>query len=176
LHIRERIPRFIDALNERVGTFAGWLTSLLVVVVCYDVFTRYVLKKSSIAVQELEWHLFAVIFLLGAAYTLKQDRHVRVDVLYTRFSPRIKAHVNFWGSIIFLIPFAVLIVLTTRDFVANSFIVGETSPDPGGLPARYLLKACIPLGFFLVLLQGISLMLRSFDTIRKSRDVSNSET
>ena len=72
-------------LNERVGRAIAWLTAVLVAVVCYDVFTRYLLKNSLVAVQELEWHLFALIFLLGAAYSLKHDQHVRVDVFYSRF-------------------------------------------------------------------------------------------
>ncbi|MFQ5640792.1 MAG: TRAP transporter small permease subunit [bacterium] len=157
----QKISGFIDSLNEKVGLFVSWLTTVLVLVVCYDVFTRYVLRKSSIAVQELEWHLFAVIFLVGAAYTLKYDRHVRVDVLYVNFSPKTKAWINFLGSLLFLIPFAVLVLWTSKTFVANSFLIQETSPDPGGLPGRFIIKACIPLGFILLLLQGISLAIKS---------------
>ncbi len=152
---------FVDQLNEKVGQAVSWLTTLMVLVVCYDVFTRYVLKSSSVAVQELEWHLFAIIFLLGAAYTLKADQHVRVDVLYTRFSPKGKAWVNFLGSLIFLIPFSILVIWASWNFVKNSYMIGEISPNPGGLPARYILKACIPAGFFLLLLQAIALAFRS---------------
>jgi TRAP-type mannitol/chloroaromatic compound transport system permease small subunit len=169
--------RFVDALNEKIGVMVSWLTSLMVLVVCYDVFTRYLLKKSSVAVQELEWHLFAVIFLLGASYTLKHDKHVRVDVIYSRLSERKKALINLIGSIIFLIPFALLVIWTSRDFVENSFLLQESSPDPGGLPARYILKACIPLGFFLLLLQGFSLMFQSLilvlDGKRESKEVNS---
>lgn len=161
----KRFASAVDALNERIGIFAGWLTTVLVLVVCYDVFTRYVLNKSSIAVQELEWHLFAIIFLLGAAYTLKHDRHVRVDVLYINFSAKTKAWLNLFGSLVFLIPFSILVIWSSQDFVANSFAMGETSPDPGGLPARYILKACIPIAFFLLLLQGLSAAIRSLFAI-----------
>lgn len=156
-----KLTNYIDAANEKIGYGASWLTTVLVLVVCYDVFTRYVLKKSSIGVQELEWHLFAVIFLIGAAYTLKHDRHVRVDVLYIKFSPKTQAWINFLGSLAFLIPFSILVIVSSKNFVINSFAIGETSPDPGGLPARYILKACIPLGFVLLLLQGISLAVNS---------------
>ncbi len=151
----------IDWLNEKVGQGVAWLNTLLVLVVCYDVFTRYLLRRSMVAIQELEWHLFAIIFLLGAAYTLKYDRHVRVDVFYTNFSPRRKAMINFFGSLIFLIPFSLLVVWSSKNFVIHSFLIQETSPDPGGLPARYILKAAIPVGFFLVFLQGIVLTIRS---------------
>ncbi len=158
--------KFIDELNEKVGYLVSWLTTLLVLVVCYDVFTRYLLRKSSITIQELEWHLFAVIFLLGAAYTLKHDRHVRVDVFYSKFSERGRAWVNLLGGLVFLIPFSLLVIYTSSDFVINSFLIKETSPDPGGLPARYILKACIPIGFGLVLLQGISMIFRSILILR----------
>ena len=133
----------------------------MVLVVCYDVVTRYFLKKSSVAVQELEWHLFAIIFLVGAAYTLKYDRHVRVDVLYMKFKPKTKAWVNFLGSLIFLLPVCLIGIWSSKNFVMNSFLIGEGSPDPGGLPARYILKAVIPIGFFLLLLQGMALSFRS---------------
>ncbi len=121
------------------------------------------------AVQELEWHLFAVMFLIAAAYTLKHDRHVRVDVFYSRFSPRLKAWINLFGSIVFLIPFCLITVWASWNFVLNSFRIGETSPDPGGLPARYVLKAVIPLSFILILLQGISLISQSLRQIRNEQ-------
>lgn len=154
--------RVVDNLNEKLGVFVAWLTTVLVLVVCYDVFTRYFLKRSSVAVQELEWHLFAIIFLVGAGYTLKYDRHVRVDVFYMKFSRKVQAWIDFLGSVIFLIPFCLLGIWSAKIFVINSFIIKESSPDPGGLPARYLLKAVIPIGFFLLLLQGIALAFRSF--------------
>jgi TRAP-type mannitol/chloroaromatic compound transport system permease small subunit len=162
--------RFIDTLNEKVGYLVSWLTSILVIVVCYDVFTRYLLKSSSVAIQELEWHIFSIIFLVGTAYTLKHDKHVRVDVLYTRLSEKNKALINFFGNILFLIPFTILIIWASKDFVINSFTIKEFSPNPGGLPGRYLLKACIPFGFFLVLLQGFSLTFKSLLTIFEKRE------
>ena len=157
--------KFIDDFNEKVGYLTSWLTAIMIVVVCYDVFTRYLLKKSYVGVQELEWHLFAAIFLFGASYTLKHDKHVRVDILYTRFSLRNKAWINLLGCSLFLIPFTVLIIWSSKDFVLNSFIIKEISPDPGGLPARYILKALIPIGSFLLFLQAFSLSFKSILTI-----------
>jgi TRAP-type mannitol/chloroaromatic compound transport system permease small subunit len=157
--------KFVNTLNEKIGFLVSWLTTAMVAVVCYDVFTRYLLKQSSVAVQELEWHLFAVIFLLGAAYTLKHDRHVRVDIIYMRLSERQRAWINLLGTLLFLIPFSLLIIWSSKNFVINSFVIGESSPNPGGLPARYLLKACIPLGFILVLLQALSLAFSSLTVI-----------
>ena len=153
---------FIDKLNEKIGSLTSWLTALLVLVVSYDVMVRYVFGESSVGLQELEWHLFALIFLVAAAYTLKMDDHVRVDVFYTKFSPKKQALVNFLGAILFLIPFCLLVIYSSQDFVSLSFRIGETSPDAGGLPARYILKAFIPISFFLLLLQGLALALKSF--------------
>ena len=155
----------IDSLNTRIGYAISWLSTALVLVVCYDVFTRYFLRESSVGVQELEWHIFAVLFLLAAAYTLKVDNHVRVDVIYTQLSPRRKAWINMLGGLIFLIPFSILVIWASKGFISMSWAIQETSPDPGGLPYRYLLKAMIPVGFSLIFLQGIALILRSFCTV-----------
>lgn len=157
-----KIITIIDRINSAVGKCTAWLSGVLVLVVCYDVFTRYFLKKSSIAIFELEWHIFSILFLLAAAYTLKCDSHVRVDVFYSRFSPKVKAAINLIGSIIFLIPFCILIIWASKNFVLMSYNLMETSPDPGGLPYRYILKLMIPVGFSFILLQGVSLTLRSF--------------
>lgn len=167
MKLLQRYIKFIDNFTEKVGYLTSWLTTIMIVVVCYDVFTRYLLKKSYVGVQELEWHLFAAIFLLGASYTLKHDKHVRVDILYTRFSFRNKAWINLLGCSFFLIPFAVLIIWASKDFVLNSFIIKEVSPDPGGLHARYILKALIPIGSSLLFLQAFSLAFKSFLTILK---------
>ncbi len=158
----QQIVSTIESLNEQVGRAVSWLATLLVAVVVYDVFTRYFLQSSMVWVQELKWHLFALMFLLGAAYTYKHDKHVRVDVLYSRFTPKQKALVNFAGNIFFLLPFSFLIMWSSWDFVLNSFMIGETSPDPGGLPARYILKAAIPIGFLLLLLQGVAVLIKSW--------------
>ena len=158
--------KFIDKINTKLGVITSWLTFVLVLVTCYDVFTRYVLNESSIALQELEWHLFAIIFLMAAAYTLIKDEHVRVDVFYSRFSEEKKAWINFLGAIFFLIPFCVLAIYTSKNFVINSFMFKETSPDAGGLPARYIIKAFIPVPFIFLLFQGISLAFKSFLEIK----------
>jgi len=161
MQLLSRYILFIDRLTRRIGSMVSWLSLLLVLVIVYDVFTRYVLSSSSVAVQELEWHLFALIFLLGAAVTLQQDKHVRVDVFYSRFSPRQQALVNLVGGVVFLLPFSVVLVVSSWPFVYNSFMIMESSPDPGGLGFRFLLKGAIPVGFVMLLLQGSAGMGRS---------------
>ncbi|MGD9807132.1 MAG: TRAP transporter small permease subunit [Deferribacterales bacterium] len=167
------IENFANNVNGKIGYITSWLTTALVLIVCYDVFTRYVLRDSSVAVQEFEWHLFAVIFLLGAAYTLKLDNHVRVDVLYTRFSPKTKAIVNLAGTLLFLLPFCLLVVKTSIPFAKNAYVFHEVSPDPGGLTNRWILKSFIGIGFALLFLQGLALAARSVLTLAGDKEEAN---
>jgi TRAP-type mannitol/chloroaromatic compound transport system permease small subunit len=157
------ILKNIDTLNEWVGRFASWLILALILLICYDVTMRYAFQQGSIALQELEWHLFALIFLLGAAYTHKHDGHVRVDIIYqSRFmSDTKRAWVNIIGTALFLIPFCTLILITSWPFVENAFYYQEGSPDPGGLPYRFILKGSLLVAFTLVLLQGIAEIIRN---------------
>ncbi len=157
----KRICFWIDTINSWVGRFVAWTTALVVAVVFVDVVMRYVFKTSFVFTQELEWHLFAFIFLIGAGCTLLRDGHVRVDIFYQRLGPKGQAWVNLLGVLFLLIPGCYLIIVTSWSFVHNSFAVMENSPDPGGIPYRWILKACIPVGFVLVLAQGISLGLKS---------------
>jgi len=161
-----RFCQKIDALNDWVGKIAAWATSLVVVVVFVDVVMRYAFNTSFVFTQEMEWHLFAFIFLMGAGSTLLKDGHVRVDIFYQRLNQRHRAWINLIGVIFFLIPGCLMIILTSVKFVHASYIVMEGSPDPGGIPYRFILKSCIPLGFLLVLLQGIAMGIRSFYHVR----------
>jgi len=165
----DKLADLIDRLNEWIGRFTGWLVVALVLLVCYDVGMRYLFQAGSVGLQELEWHIFALIFLLGAAYTLKHDEHVRVDVLYQsrRMTPRRRAMVNLFGCLFMLLPFCMLMIVSALPFVEMSFGWAESSPDPGGLPYRWLLKAMIPTGFALLALQGLALSIRSLQIILK---------
>jgi TRAP-type mannitol/chloroaromatic compound transport system permease small subunit len=163
--ILEKAYKWIDSLNTWVGNFVAWSTAVVVAVVFTDVVMRYAFKISFVFTQELEWHLFAFIFLMGAGYTLLKDGHVRVDIFYQRCSAKTQAWINLLGVLFFLIPGCYMIIATSIHFVYNAWAVMEGSPDPGGIPFRFLLKACIPAGFGLVLLQGLSLGIKSFLTI-----------
>ena len=162
------IARWIEALSEWTGRIVAWLVPALVLLITYDVAMRYLFHGGSIALQELEWHLFALLFLFGAAYTFKHDEHVRVDVLHNGpwMTAKRKAWVDLLGGLVFLIPFCVVVINASWPFVVNAWTYGEGSPDPGGLPHRYLLKAAIPIGFSLLLLQGVASILRAVQTIR----------
>jgi len=165
--LARRIAAAIDTFSEWTGQAVSWLVGALVLLIVYDVAMRYLFQAGSVGLQELEWHLFAVIFLLGAAYTAKHDAHVRVDILYdsTRMTPKHRALVNITGTVFFLWPFCVLIIYSSWPFVANSFAISEGSPDAGGLPYRFLLKAAIPLGFALLALQGVANLIHALGVL-----------
>jgi TRAP-type mannitol/chloroaromatic compound transport system permease small subunit len=166
MNVLRGISRLIDGLSDRVGRAVAWLATGLVVLTAYDTIMRYGFQRGNVALQELEWHVFAIIFLIGAGYTLKEDAHVRVDIIYARLDERKRAWINLVGTLIALIPFCLLVMWSTKGFVENSWAVRETTPDPGGLPARYILKAIIPLGFFFLALQGVAEAIKSFLVIK----------
>jgi len=156
-----RFERVIGNLSGAVGWLAGWLCILMIMVVFVDVVARYGFDSGSIAMQELEWHLFAAVFLLGAAYALREDAHVRVDLFYARMSPRRKALIDIVGAVVFIIPMCSLILYSSWDVVSYSYQIQEISSDPGGLPYRFAFKALLPIGYFLVMLQSLAMISRN---------------
>jgi TRAP-type mannitol/chloroaromatic compound transport system permease small subunit len=161
--------RKIHQLNEAVGRITAWLTSALVLLVSFDVVQRYFFKTTSVAFLDLEWHLFAMIFLLGAGYSLRHDQHVRVDVFYTRMSERQQAWVDLLGTLFFLLPFCVVMIYASFKYAFVSWSYNEGSADPGGLPARYVIKAMISIGFSLLFLQGLAMAIDAVAKIRKPK-------
>ena len=145
----------IDKIIEKVKSLCSWLSFLLVILITVDVFLRYIFNFSSASLYELEWHFFAAIFLLGSSVTLQNDEHVRVDVFYNRLSKKKKEVINLIGNIFFLVPFSLVIFYTSIPFVTDSFIILESSPDPGGLPFRFIIKSIIPFSFFLLATIGV---------------------
>ena len=158
--------KILREINEWIGVNVSWLTTALVLLICYDVAMRYLFSNTAAWVGELEWHLFAIVFLLGAGYTFKHDQHVRVDLFYQKFSATRKAWINIVGTIVFLIPWCVMIILTSWRYAKTSFKYLERSQDPGGLPARYLIKAMITLGFLLLLYQAVLHLIDQIGVLR----------
>lgn len=161
-----RISKAIHYLNERVGRAVSWLTTALMLLVVYDVVARYFFSETQAWIMELEWHLFGLIFLFGAGYAFKHDKHVRVDLFYAKFSPKDKAWVNFIGGLLFLLPWTAVMGYTCYEFAVLSFQAGEGSPDPGGLPARYLIKFAMAAGMCLLFLQGLASIIDSWLVLR----------
>lgn len=168
-----KIADVIDWINEWVGRVTYWLVLLMVVVGVWNVIGRYLgriigTNLTSNSLIEIQWYLFDIVFLFGAAYALKYNEHVRVDIFYKGWSRRRKALANFVGNIIFLIPFSSLLIYYSWNTVANSWRIREMSPDPGGLP-RYPIKLAIILAFILLILQGISEAIKNWNIYQQAR-------
>ena len=160
--IRKLLPiaRQIDRFTNAVGKFAYWIVLVMIGVGVWNVLGRYIgnaigQNLSSNALIETQWYLFDLVFLLGAAYTLQHNEHVRVDVFYDRWNRRHKALADLIGTLFFLLPFSVLVIYYSWEAVVRSWAIRETSPDPGGL-IRYPIKSMIIVSFVLLILQGIS--------------------
>ena len=161
----------VEKFTEVTGRFISWATVTMVILVVLVVITRYFLGLGSIALQESVTYLHCLVFMMGFAFTLKHDGHVRVDIFYRGFSPRFKAIVNLIGGLLFLIPFCLLIFFISWDYVLASWVIRETSAENNGLPFIYLLKTLMLLMPVTLLLQGIAEIIRS-GLILSGADVS----
>ena len=161
-----RLEKVFDRFSDLMGWIAGVLNVLMLVNVFYDAIMRYFFSTGSIALQEMEWHLFAMVFLFGIAYGLKEDGHVRVDVLYDRFSPRWKAIVNIGGTLLFLLPLSILVIEGSVWYVHEAYSSGEVSGDPGGLPYRWLIKIVIPASFVFLVVSAAGYLIRNVNILR----------
>ncbi len=155
-----RFSRWVDALVERVGRAISWLWITLLGTIALNVFMRYALGEGRIEFEELQWHLYATGFMLGLGYALKEDAHVRVDVLHERFSPTLKAWTELYGLLLLLAPFIALMLIYAVPFIADSFAAGEVSPSPGGLTHRWIIKSVLFVGMALLGLAAAARLTR----------------
>jgi TRAP-type mannitol/chloroaromatic compound transport system permease small subunit len=155
LVIAERIERVIDLF----GKVASWLTLSIILLIVVNVILRYSMSLGSVWAQELEWHLLAAMILFGISFSLLRGDNVRVDLFYANYTPQKKYIVDLVSAILTII-IAVFFVKLSINYVGQSFSIGEVSPDPGGIPVRWLVKSLIPIGFSLLALQGFAEMLR----------------
>ena len=149
----------IDALSEWVGQWLKWLVLFSSLISAGNALVRYTLHTGSNAWLEIQWYMFGAMFLLAAGYALKHEEHVRVDVFYSRMTPRTQAWVDVFGGVVFLMPTALLIGWMSIPMVVNSIHINEMSSDPGGL-LRWPIKICIPVGFALLALQGVAEIIK----------------
>ncbi len=151
----------IDKLTNLIGQSVAWLTLVMMIMTTAIVVLRYIFNVGSIAAQESVSYLHATIFMLGAAYTLKRQGHVRVDIFYRRYPARTKAIVDCFGTLLLLLPTCCFIIFISFDYIMASWSIQESSQEAGGLPAVYLLKSLIPLMGVLLIIQGIAEFLRN---------------
>ncbi len=155
----------IDRITEVTGRSIAWLTLAMVALTCAVVVLRYGLEIGSIALQESVIYFHAVVFLLGAGYTLRHDGHVRVDIFYRRMGPRARAAVNLIGTLCLLIPVSLFIAWSSWEYVSFSWQIREDSQEAGGLPYVYLLKSLIPMLSAVLILQGVAEGLRNLQVL-----------
>lgn len=159
------VSDIFDTINEKLGRAISWLTAILVLTVFTNVVLRYAFSNNQQWLGELSWHLFSLIFLLGAGYTLKHNKHVRVDVFYSRLTLQKRALIDLLGSLFFLMPVCLMIIFSGWDFAIRSFRMGESSPEANGMPALYIIKAAIAVGFVFLLIQAVAFAIRSLHTL-----------
>jgi len=169
----QKIAHVIDHLNEFIGKRVAWSAFFIVLITFFIVILRYGFNWNSIAWQESVVYFHAILFMLGAAYTLKQDGHVRVDIFYSQFSNKAKALVNISGTLFFLIPLCLFILFSSSAYVFDAWVNLEGSRETGGLPLLYLLKSVIPLMAILLLLQAIANLLKSIAVLSSSLSSKN---
>jgi TRAP-type mannitol/chloroaromatic compound transport system permease small subunit len=170
IKIEQKFNKFMDF----IGNLLIIVLLLMILNVFYDVVMRYAFHASSIAMQEMEWHLFAIVILFGTSYSLKENAHVRVDFLYDKFSEKTKAVINIIGTVMFLLPFTLLIIYGSYAFVMDSYSTNEISGDPGGLKYLWLIKMAIPVSFTILFLEGLNYIIKNiniYNGIEKAKKV-----
>lgn len=173
--------RWIVTLDNglaRLSQWCGWIASLAFLLmlgnVFFDVVARYAFNNVSIGMQEMEWHLYSAVFLLGIPYALRTDGHVRVDVFYDRCSDSYKAWVNLIGAIFLVLPFVYLIAWYGYDYALEAYRLGEGSGDPGGLPHRWIIKSLIPFSAIFMAIGGLGMVTKAIRVLRLGESYTSS--
>lgn len=170
------LKKILGRLIDGIGILTALCMLALLFTIFYNVVMRYLFNDGSIGMQELEWHLFSCVFLFGIGYSLKENSHVRVDVLYEKFGPRVQAMINIIGTFIFLVPFSALVIYYGIDFSKEAYNLNEMSGDPGGLPHRWIIKGAIPLSFSFTTLCGLYVVLEQLLVLTSSSSQHNSDS
>ena len=157
--VRSPISDRLESVIDWTGRGTAWICLVLVLLVAFNVILRYAFRLGPVALQELEWHLMSPIALVGMSYALRHGDHVRVDIFFDRFGRTLQEWIDLMASVVTVV-IAVIIFKLSLGFVDQAYSIGEGSPDPGGLPHRFLLRAFIPLGFALLGVQAVAKAIR----------------
>jgi TRAP-type mannitol/chloroaromatic compound transport system permease small subunit len=157
---RTAVSDAIDRVIRAIAAVFNWIWLVLILLIVANVALRYLAGTNFIALEELQWHLYAIGFLLGLGYAVDLDGHVRVDVLAEKFRPRTRAWIEFLGLLLFVAPLVAIIVMNAIPFVTRAYMIGEVSAAPGGLPYRWLIKSVIIVAFAYLGLAALSRFLR----------------
>ncbi len=162
----KKLEIILDKFGKIIGAITAFVLVLMIFNVFYDVIMRYFFNQGSIAMQELEWHLFSVVILLGMSYTMQQDGHVRVDLIYDNLSTSKQAIINIVGIILFIFPVAIIIGYDSIGYVIESYNSNEQSGDPGGLTNRWIVKSLIPICFAFLLVSATGFLVRQINILK----------
>ena len=160
----------IDTLTKKIGFFTAILALLLALLIGYDAMMRYLFSEGSIALQEVEWHLFDIVFLLGLSYALKHDKHVRVDIMFAHYSKETKAIVQILSMMFLLIPFSLFFLNGAFEMMVQSYVQNEVSSDPGGLAYRFVIKGVLFVAFILLVLQALSEVIKAYAKLKSKKN------
>ncbi|MBK8081842.1 MAG: TRAP transporter small permease subunit [Saprospiraceae bacterium] len=163
-----RLSQLIDTFTTLLGKTGSFFSGLLLFLIIFDVFLRFLFSVSVNYLLELEWHFFGLIFLLGGGSNILNDKHVRVDFFYELFSARKKEIINLVFHILFLVPWSLVGIYTCFNYASNSFYIRETSPNPGGLAAIYPIKYAVVFCFVFILLQGLSEIFKTISRLKNT--------
>lgn len=150
----------VNGAIRRIGKMASWCWPLLVAVICVNVIMRYAFGEGRIEFEELQWHIYALGFMLGLSYTFEADDHVRVDIVHEHLGLKVQGWIELMGICVFLLPFTALVVYFGLPFVQASFAINEISDSPGGLPFRWLVKGILPVAFILLAVAAVARISR----------------
>jgi len=160
----------IDRITKKIGFFTAILALILALLIGYDAMMRYLFSEGSIALQEIEWHLFDILFLFGLSYALKHDKHVRIDIMFSHYSTETKATVQILSMLFLLIPFSLYFLNGTYEMALQSYMQNEVSSDPGGLGYRFIIKSVLFIAFVLLVLQALSEIIKAFSKVKSKLD------
>jgi TRAP-type mannitol/chloroaromatic compound transport system permease small subunit len=160
---------YIETLTKKTGFLTAILAIVLALLVGYDATVRYLFSEGSIALQEIEWHLFDIVFLFGLSYALKHDKHVRVDIFFVNYTKENKAIVQILSMLVLVIPFSLFFLSGSLDMTIQSYLQNEISSDPGGLTNRFLIKGVLFLAFILLVLQAISEIIKAYEILESKK-------
>lgn len=169
----EVISNKVDKAIFAIGNAASWFGLVLVVIVCTSVFLRYVMGVSNLWFDELQWHIYSACFMIGFAYSAVRGTHVRNDLLYNRFSERVRLWIDLLSYALLLLPFCIIAVYHSLSFVQWAWVQNEGSIDPGGLPARWIIKSFLPIGFGLFAIAALS---QIYQTIGKLKNLGGEKS
>ncbi len=155
------ISKVLDRFVTGIGESAAWLNVVLIAVIITQVILRYVFSKGLVILEEMQWHLYAVVIMIGLSYCATHDSHIRLDLLHHRFPQRRKEVIELFGTLFLLLPMVILILMHSWPFVSESFRIMEASDSVVGLPYRWVVKSFLLIGFGLLSLAGVSRLIRA---------------